>query len=103
MKVTNGAAFPILVVLFFEGRFGQEYMVMPGETEDIKGPLFLRVPGGEDIYHSVNGSLTVTDRGRHDPEGNVLLVAPGRPTSVVYKMNEHGAKMIGLRAWHYKD
>lgn len=100
MRVKNLASFPILVSVYVDGCFGNEYLVMPGEEETVMGPLFLRVPGGEDIYLTANGSYTVTDSGRYDPVHGVLLVAPGQPSSIVYG---EGKKRCGIRAWHFKD
>jgi hypothetical protein len=100
MRVKNLASFPVLVRVYFDGRWGEECLVMPGEVEQAKGPLLLKVSDGPDIYFSVEDSFVVTESGRYDEKAGVLLVVRGQPSSIV-RVN-HG-KRYGVRARHFKD
>ncbi len=101
MRVCNVASFPILAVVYGSGRFGEEYLVMPHETETVKGPLLLYVVGDADRYLMIDGQFVVTDNGRHEPDRGVLLVGPRRPASHQW-MDQSGGS-VGLRVRHFKD
>ncbi len=100
MKIINRTKFPIIVNCYVEKlNFGPDHMVMPGETEDVPGPLMLETPEGK-IYMKVEGVFTVVEGVGLSSEVGVLKVSFMRPCSHVWKALQ-GKE--GIRVRHFRD